>query len=220
MANIVWGNTKASRWVIQLGESRDRDVLEAEYEQIIQQVPAEEWCFVFIPVKDWFSDLTPWEVPPVWGKQAFGDGAAQTLKILLEEEIPCLEDEYGKQKGRQYILSGYSLAGLFVLWAGMETDFFCGIAAVSPSLWYPGWKKYMESHTPKAGAIYLSLGKKEEKVRNQIMKQVGNEVRMQHEQLEKAGIATALEWNEGNHFQDSEKRLARGITWVLNRRAL
>lgn len=43
---------------------------------------------------------------------------------------------------------------------------------------------------------------------------------MQHEQLEKAGIATALEWNEGNHFQDSEKRLARGITWVLNRLAL
>ena len=220
MANIVWGNTKASRWVIQLGDSRGRDVLEAEYEQIIPQVPAEKWCFVFIPVKDWFSDLTPWEVPPVWGKQAFGDGAAQTLKILLEEEIPCLEDEYGKQEGRQYILSGYSLAGLFVLWAGMETDFFCGIAAVSPSLWYPGWKKYMESHTPKAGAIYLSLGKKEEKVRNQIMKQVGNEVRMQHEQLEKAGIATALEWNEGNHFQDSEKRLARGITWVLNRLAL
>lgn len=220
MANIVWGNTKASRWVIQLGDSHDRDVLEAEYEQIKQQVTAEEWCFVFIPVKDWFSDLTPWKVPPVWGKQAFGDGAAQTLKILLEEEIPCLEDEYGKQEGRQYILSGYSLAGLFALWAGMETDFFCGIAAVSPSLWYPGWKKYMESHTPKAGAIYLSLGKKEEKVRNQIMKQVGDVVRMQHEQLKKAGIATALEWNEGNHFQDSEKRLAKGIAWVLKQKAL
>ena len=68
MANIVWGNTKASRWVIQLGDSHDRDVLEAEYEQIKQQVPAEEWCFVFIPVKDWFSDLTPWKVPPVWGE--------------------------------------------------------------------------------------------------------------------------------------------------------
>lgn len=88
MANMVWGNTKASRWVIQLGDSHDREVLESEYEQIKQQVPAEEWCFVFIPVKDWFSNLTPWEVPPVWGKQAFGDGAAQTLKILLEEEIP------------------------------------------------------------------------------------------------------------------------------------
>lgn len=78
----------------------------------------------------------------------------------------------------------------------------------------------MESHTPKAGAIYLSLGKKEEKVRNQIMKQVGDVVRMQHEQLKKAGIATALEWNEGNHFQDSEKRLAKGIAWILKQKAL
>ena len=52
------------------------------------------------------------------------------------------------------------------------------------------------------------------------MKQVGDVVRLQHEQLKKAGIATALEWNEGNHFQDSEKRLAKGIAWVLKQKAL
>lgn len=52
MDNILFGNTKASRWVIQLGDSHDRDVLEAECEQIKQQVPAEDWCLVFIPVKD------------------------------------------------------------------------------------------------------------------------------------------------------------------------
>lgn len=68
MDNILLGNKRASRWVIQLGDSHDRDVLEAEYEQIKQQVPAEDWCLIFIPVKDWFSDLTPWKVPPVWGK--------------------------------------------------------------------------------------------------------------------------------------------------------
>ena len=115
MDNIIWGNAKASRWVIQLGDSHDRDVLESEYEQIKQQVPAEDWCLIFIPIIDWFSDLTPWKVPPVWGKQAFGDGAMNTLKILLEEVIPRLEGKYGKQEGRQYILSGYSLAGLFAL---------------------------------------------------------------------------------------------------------
>lgn len=219
MDNIIWGNAKASRWVIQLGDSHDRDVLESEYEQIKQQVPAENWCLIFIPVKDWFSDLTPWKVPPVWGKQAFGDGAMNTLKILLEEEIPRLEAEYGRQEGRQYILSGYSLAGLFALWAGMETEFFQGIASVSPSLWYPGWKEYMEAHKPRAKTIYLSLGKKEEKVRNQIMRQVGDNIRTQYEQLTQAGIQTILEWNEGNHFQDSEKRLAKGIAWVLKQKA-
>lgn len=220
MDNIIWGNAKASRWVIQLGDSYDRDVLESEYEQIKQQVPAEDWCLIFIPVKDWFSDLTPWKVPPVWGKQAFGDGAMNTLKILLEEEIPRLEGKYGKQEGRQYILSGYSLTGLFALWAGMETDFFRGIAAVSPSLWYPGWEEYMENHAPKAKAVYLSLGKKEEKTRNQIMSQVGNRIRKQQELLDQAGIPNILEWNEGNHFQDSEKRLAKGIAWVLKQKAL
>lgn len=42
MDNIIWGNAKASRWVIQLGDSHGRDVLESEYEQIKQQVPAED----------------------------------------------------------------------------------------------------------------------------------------------------------------------------------
>ena len=36
-------------------------------------------------------------------------------------------------------LGGYSLAGFFSLWAAYQTDRFAGVAAVSPSVWFPGW---------------------------------------------------------------------------------
>lgn len=52
------------------------------------------------------------------------------------------------------------------------------------------------------------------------MRQVGDNIRTQYEQLTQAGIQTILEWNEGNHSQDSEKRLAKGIAWVLKQEAL
>ena len=29
-------------------------------------------------------------------------------------------------------------------------------------------------------------------------------------------VNTILEWNAGNHFVDSEKRMAKGFAWLLN----
>ena len=58
--------------------------------------------------------------------------------------------------GRRRFLCGYSLAGLFALWAVYQTDFFAGTAAVSPSVWYPGWLGYAEEHRALTPAVYLS----------------------------------------------------------------
>ena len=47
------------------------------------------------------------------------------------------------------------------------------------------------------------------------MASVGDAVRAQHALLLSAGIRTALEWNPGSHFVDSDLRMARGIAWML-----
>ena len=44
------------------------------------------------------------------------------------------------------VLGGYSLAGLFALWAATRTDTMYGVAAASPSVWFPGWPGYEAAH--------------------------------------------------------------------------
>lgn len=94
----------------------------------------------------------------------FGGGAAETLEKIL---ALCTDP------GKTYYIGGYSLAGLFALWAAYQTDRFSGVAAASPSVWFPGFSAYMREHRMKTGTVYLSLGDREEKTRNPVMAQVG-----------------------------------------------
>ena len=118
----------------------------------------------------------------------------------------------------KYILGGYSLAGLFSLWSGYQTDVFEGIAAVSPSVWYKKWIEYVEAGKPLSEKIYLSLGDTEEKTKHQILSKIGENIRKQYEILEKSeNVKTVLEWNEGNHFKNPDIRTAKGFLWVMNK---
>ncbi len=60
-------------------------------------------------------------------------------------------------------IAGYSLAGLFALYAICQTDVFSRVGCMSGSLWFPGFKEYVFSHEPKrwADCIYFSLGDRE-----------------------------------------------------------
>ena len=169
------------------------------------------FLYLKVAVNNWNTDLSPWEAPPVFGKEAFGAGAKETLKTL--EEI--LEEELVDHKELPVILGGYSLAGLFALWAAYQSDRFAAVAAVSPSVWFPDWISYAETRFPLVKTIYLSLGDKEEKTRNPLMASVGDCIRRQLELLQKDGTVEhcALEMNEGNHFRDPEKRCAKGFSW-------
>ena len=114
-------------------------------------------------------------------------------------------------------IGGYSLAGLFALWAAYRTDRFDGVAAASPSVWFPDFTDYMRRKEIHAGAVYLSLGDREEKTRNPVMAQVGNAIREAREILQEAGTACTLEWNQGNHFKEPDIRTAKAFAWLLNR---
>ena len=119
------------------------------------------------------------------------------------------------EQNKTYIIGGYSLAGLFALWAAYQTDAFKGVAAASPSVWFPGFVEYMKENSIRADSVYLSLGDKEEKTRNPVMSTVGDRIRETYGLLKECGINTILEWNQGNHFKDADIRTARAFAWVL-----
>ena len=116
----------------------------------------------------------------------------------------------------EVILGGYSLAALFALWAGYESTHFSGIAAASPSVWFPGWLDYVKVRKPLAKRIYLSLGDAEPKTRNRVMATVGNCIREMDALL--AHHPHTLEWNPGNHFKDADLRTAKAFLWCLEQR--
>lgn len=67
----------------------------------------------------------------------------------------------------------------------------------------------------RAGAVYLSLGDKEEKARNPVMAMVGDRIREAYSLLLGRGVKCVLEWNEGNHFKDADVRIAKAFAWVV-----
>lgn len=104
---------------------------------------------------------------------------------------------------------------MFSLWAAYRTDIFHAVAAVSPSVWFPGWIEFSAEKHILADKVYLSLGNREEKTNNRTMARVGDNIRLQKELLDRQDIESVLEWNEGNHFSAVEERTARGFRWTI-----
>ena len=215
---ILYLNEDTEYILIQPVDKNDISVLDNEVKHIEENTDR-NFSLVAFKIEDWNSELTPWEMPLLRGKGNFGDGATRTLEFIKNELIPALS-EYTNTENKEikYILGGYSLAGLFSLWSGYQTDIFEGIAAVSPSVWYKKWIEYVETEKPLSEKIYLSLGDTEEKTKHQILSKIGDNIRKQHEILENSGnVKTVLEWNEGNHFKNPDIRTAKGFLWVMNK---
>ena len=208
-----YGDAEAPDILIQPVDAHDLELLGSEVALIEEGAKGKPFLLAAFLVEDWNRELTPWEAPPVFGKDGFGAGAEETLRFVVEELLA----EISTQEKRLY-LGGYSLAGLFSLWAAYQTALFQGIAAVSPSVWFPKWDQYIRAHEIHAERVYLSLGDKEAKVRNQVMAKVGDAIRLQQELLLDSAVCReyVMEWNLGNHFVDSDKRTAKGFAWVLN----
>ena len=210
----IYGDREAAECFVQLVDEHDPENLQTEAQLLSEALGPVGWQLAALPVGDWFRDLPPWPAAPVFGRQAFGGGAAATLEQLIGQAMPALEGGH-PLPARRYYLCGYSLAGLFALWAGCRTDRFAGIVAASPSVWYPEWSGWAETHAMQAPRVYLSLGDREERTRNPVMATVGNAIRRQHRLLTDVGVDCRLEWNPGNHFADPDQRTARGMIWMV-----
>ena len=210
-----YGNPDSGTVLIQMVNIQDLGNMDREMAAIGNWSSSADFLLAAVEVDQWNTDLSPWQAPPVFGKEAFGAGAEDTLSFLQREVLPSLAEQ-AYDGARTVFLGGYSLAGLFALWSACRTEQFAGIAAVSPSVWFPDFRKYMAAHPVLAEAVYLSLGEKEEKTRSPVMSQVGDSIRQIHVLLQKQAVSSVLEWNPGNHFREPDLRMAKGFAWLIN----
>ena len=201
-----FGDAGADTVLIQPVDDHDLSGIENEVSLIAANC-GKSFRLIAIKVENWNTDLSPWKAPAVFGKDDFGEGAEGTLVGILK----LCSDE-----SKTYYIGGYSLAGLFALWTAYRTDVFKGVAAASPSMWFPGFADYMKENEIKTHVVYLSLGDKEEKARNPVMATVGDRIREAYALLSGRGVKCTLEWNEGNHFKDADIRTAKAFSWVMN----
>ena len=194
-------------------------MIEEVYQQL-KETTQVSFCLIACEIEDWNAQLSPWSAPAVYGKEGFAGEGAETLEWLEKECLPGLENIYQmKLEEKRLLIGGYSLSGLFAMWAFYELGIFAGAAACSASFWFPGWMEYTKQHmVRKKSRIYLSLGIKEERTRNPVMATVGEAARGMYQQLsEDMNVEkVTLEWNPGNHFTQPAERIMKGFAWLLS----
>lgn len=187
--------------------------------EMVQAMGCPPFTLAAVSGLDWNRDMTPWESPPAFPKgDPCSGGADAYLRQLTGELLPAAERACGIAP-RWRGIAGYSLAGLFALYAVVGTSAFSRAASVSGSLWFPGMKEYVFSHEPERtpDCVYFSLGDKESRTRNPVLRSVRRNTEEIHAFLLSKGIDTVFQLNPGNHFTQAAERTAAGICWLLSR---
>ena len=182
-----------------------------------QNISCPPFSLVAVSGLDWNRDMAPWNAPAAFkGGGDFTGGADDYLELLLKEIVPAAESTLpGPPRWRG--IAGYSLAGLFALYALYRSDLFSRAASVSGSLWFPGFREYALAHPfpLRPTGIYLSVGDKESKTRNPILRTVQENTEALHAFYQSQGIPTVFQLNPGNHFVQGPERTVAGSKWLL-----
>lgn len=182
--------------------------------KVLATTATKGFAIVFFDTVEWAKALMPWQDEAVSRNEEVGMHAQDTLVYIEESLIPWLHERFGKLP---CIIGGYSLGGLFALWAARQSAAFCAVAAASPSLWIKGWADFADNRSLNAQLAYVSLGDREEHCRNQRMARIGDCVRHEHLTLANqiGSSATTLEWNSGGHFGNEAERTAKAFAWCI-----
>ena len=211
----LFGSERPGCLLIQPSARHENATLEAEAAQIAA-LSHQPFLLATVELSDWMIDLMPWPDANISREPEAGKHGQETLQYVLVSLIPALQERFGPLP---VILGGYSLGGLFALWASAQSDSFRAVAAASPSVWIRDWLPFARKHAPLADRVYLSLGNREEQVKNQAIARVGDCLRTQYALLqEQLGAQNCtLAWEPGGHFNDNEGRLARAFAWCMER---
>ena len=170
------------------------------------------WTVISVEGIDWNRDLTPWPAKAVFrGQPDFGGGAADYLRVLTQEIMPGAEEDLQPPKRA---VMGYSLGGLFAVYAALETDAFDAAASVSGSMWYPGFAEYAAQKKRAPECAYFSVGEREKLSRNAAFRSIEDCTHAVMHALEERGAATVFELNPGGHFDDAPGRMRRALEWL------
>ena len=166
---------------------------------------------------EWQKDMCPWDSPALLNKEKDFIGGADEYLFLLEKEIIPKAVEILGEEPRCYALAGYSLAGLFALYAAYRSSLFSRIASVSGSLWYPDFVSFAKEREmlSKTEKLYLSLGTEEAKTNHAVLSTIESKTRELVEHYQSSGYCVNFEQNPGNHFCEVEQRIEKGIRWIM-----
>ena len=200
--NQVYENENAKNWVyfVCMNQQEAVDVYSLAKEA------GEELTIIPCIPSSWESDLTPYAADnPLHKGRTFAGKADGFLKEMMAIASTC--------PATHRILAGYSLAGLFALYAGTKCSLFDSLVAGSPSLWYPSFMEYAQTHplNPAIQYVYLSLGNQEAKVKNPIFQTVDQRMSEYCKILKEAQIPFRFDLNPGKHVNNVMERMAKGI---------
>lgn len=182
----------------------------------VQKGGCPDFTLVTVSGLNWEAELSPWTAGNLFKySEMFTGGADAYLKFLTQQVIPQAEAGLNGILWRG--LAGYSLAGLFTVYALYKTYLFSRAASMSGSLWYPGFKDFALKNTlcKTPQHLYFSLGDKEARARNQYLKTVQQCTEELAAHYRSLGINTCYELNPGGHYCNIISRSAAGIKWLL-----
>ena len=171
--------------------------------RLLSQSQGPAFTLVTIGGLNWDHDMAPWDIPPVsrFDTPCTG-GADDYLKCLTEEIVPQAEALIpGGVAWRG--LAGYSLAGLFAVYALYQAETFSRIASMSGSLWFPGFIEYVSAHEMIAHPThaYFSLGDKEGRTKKSLHENRAGGYGTNQNLYQRRGVDTLFELNRGGHFK-------------------
>lgn len=185
--------------------------------QAMEEIGTPDCHLLVVGNLKWDHDMTPWYCPPITENDTPCTGGADDyLNLLLTRILPeAMSMLLGSP--RSIGIAGYSLAGLFALYAMYRCDAFDRVASMSGSLWFPEFREYVLTHKMKKrpDKLYLSLGDKEAKTRNAFLKTVQDNTEQIVSHYMQLGLDVTWELNPGNHFTDAALRSAKGIKTIL-----
>ena len=191
---------------------------------------------VSIPIANWNDALTPWPAPGFYDDEPwFGGRGSETLEELTCRTIPAIEAKLDiesdtespssplpskESRAIKRAICGYSLGGLFALYAFVSDSRFDACASISGSLWYQGWMDYIREKTGcapskpadvnrfdgRARYAFLSVGKKECKSGLPLFRCVEDNMHESADLLRAAGCQVDTVVGPGNHMQHIPER--------------
>lgn len=164
----------------------------------------------------WERDFTPWPAERVFARGAGFYGGAPAYLTSFAALVERTEQRLAFPVTERY-LTGYSLAGLFAVYAWLQGLPLDGIGSFSGSLWYDGFAEWAMAKDARPVSLVMSVGDREKRARNARMAQVEACTRRLAEHWAKQ-MPVRFWLEKGGHFEDTAERMARGIGCLLTMR--
>lgn len=164
----------------------------------------------------WDEVLSPWAEPPIVTPEDKFTGGAKEYSSWLDSTLLPAAREKLPDVG-ETIIAGYSMGGLFAVYAPYVSKSYDKCICASGSVWFPGFLEFART-TPferKPQAVYFSLGNKETHSPIAALQTTRHVMEDLEACYTSQGILSTFQENSGNHYTDVPARIAKAFGWTI-----